>query len=150
MIYSVHMYLPHKFTHQGVGSREIGLEYPGVINGRLWNAQELKKALSPLRRFEQEYGVPVWVGEFSAVRWAEGGEQYLEDLVGVFDEYGWGWAYWSFAWWHGWNPNYDDQFFEGSSGWEEHRLGTRSKRWQTLREMFGSSPKTSAEGSTLK
>lgn len=94
--------------------------------------------MGPLRQFQKQHDVPVMVGEFSAVRWAEGGEQYLNDLAELFDEYGWSWHYFSATGWHGWNPDYNQNYpgKDGVGNWKKDYVGERSVRWQTLREIF--------------
>ena len=107
VIYTVHFYLPHNYTHQGVnGSRMIGA-YPGVSSdGRVWDKALLRRALEPVVRFQKQYNVPILVGEFGAARWAPGGEQYLADLIDIFEEYGWDWAYHAYREWHGWSAEH--------------------------------------------
>lgn len=138
LVYSVHMYEPHAFTHQGIYEWSMGAAYPGVVQGRYWDKAALASVLSPVAAFQHRYHVPVWVGEFSALRWAPGGEQYLKDLTKVFDDSGWGWCYFNFGFWHGWNPDYDNIYEkdEKTANYESHRVGESSLRWETLRQMF--------------
>jgi hypothetical protein len=79
----------------------------------------------------------VWVGEFSAVRWASGGEQYIRDLVNVFERNNMGWEYFSFGNWHGWNPDYDNIYTPPGEDPKAHYVGEKSLRWQTLKTIFG-------------
>ena len=106
IIYSVHMYDPLSFTHQGVmEGNPIGPEYPGMIGGVVWNKEKMKEILEPVRQYQKDYNVPVFVGEFSAIRWAPGDSaaRYLRDCIEVFEEFGWDWAYHAFREWQGWN-----------------------------------------------
>jgi len=137
MIYGVHVYKPHRFTHQGIRDISMGEIYPGMVGFRLWNKERLEQALAPLRRFQQQHDVPVLVGEFSAVRWAKGGEQYIKDLSAIFDDYGWSWLYFSATGWHGWNPDYNQHYPGRRTDASEDFLGDQSIRWQTLRDIFG-------------
>ena len=116
IIYSVHMYDPLSFTHQGVmDGNPIGPEYPGTIGGVLWNKEKMREMLEPVRQYQKDYNVPVFIGEFSAIRWAPGDSaaRYLRDCIEVFEEFGWDWAYHAFREWHGWNveigPDRDDK-----------------------------------------
>jgi len=146
IIYEAHMYQPHDFTHQGVGAKPIGYKYPGGIlwwSFTYWDADVLKGALYPLRRFQKKYNVPVWIGEFSAARWAEGGNQYLKDLIGIFDSDGLAWTYYCFKCWHGWNPDYADYGDYGESGVYDNSgdgkldyRGRNTARWSLLRAAF--------------
>ena len=137
IVYGAHMYQPHPFTHQGINERKVGVTYPGVINGRNWDKKQLKSVLEPLREFQVKYGVPVWIGEFSAARWAEGGERYLVDLVEVFNSYGWGWAVFNFKGYHAWNPDYDTVYrSDKPDDWKKSFLGDTSTRWKTLKKLF--------------
>jgi hypothetical protein len=105
VVYSVHMYKPHKFTHQGVYDNNSGIEYPGVIDGIYWDKAQLKKELQPVLEFQKKYNVHIYIGEFSAIRWAPGKSayNYLSDLIDIFEEYGWDWAYHAFREWDGWS-----------------------------------------------
>ncbi len=103
VIYQVHMYRPTIYTHQGVGRRALSGRYPGKINNEEWNKETLRKVLGPVREFQLKYDAKIYVGEFSAIRWAPGGAQYLEDCLSLFEEYGWDWSYHAFREWSGWS-----------------------------------------------
>jgi hypothetical protein len=105
LIYTVHMYEPHSFTHQGVYSDPAGVAYPGKIAGKEWNKKTLRRVLSPVRDFQLKYNLPIFVGEFSAVRWAPGDStyRYIKDCIELFEEYGWDWIYHAFREWDGWS-----------------------------------------------
>ena len=92
-------------------------------------------ALSILRKFQLKNQVPVWIGEFSAIRWAKGAEVYINDLVSIFEDYGWGWTYFSLNGWHGWNPDYNE-IQPKENEWKSHFVGTTSSRWATLKQLF--------------
>jgi aryl-phospho-beta-D-glucosidase BglC (GH1 family) len=133
LIWGAHVYLPHAFTTQP--KFESSLSYPGRIRMKYWDKASLKAALEPLQRFSQSHPGPVFIGEFSAVRWAKGGETYLTDLVSIFNEFGWGWAYFSATGWHGWNPDYSSDYGNNEQS-KQQLIGERSQRWQTLRTIF--------------
>lgn len=136
IILGVHVYLPIKFTHQDGKA----VTYPGRVNMKFWDKKKLQDSLGVLHDVSEKSGFPVLVGEFSAVRWASGGEQYLIDLASIFNEYGWGWLYFAAAGWHGWDPDYS-QVYPGKDGekkWQQTYKGNESKRWDTLRTIFGS------------
>ncbi|MDR0336490.1 MAG: glycoside hydrolase family 5 protein [Planctomycetaceae bacterium] len=105
VVYSVHMYVPHQFTHQGVYNAPVGLNYPGEINGKYWDKNALRHALRHTIEFAQDYGVAIYIGEFSAIRWAPDNSayRYLKDCIEIFEEEGWDWAYHAFREWDGWS-----------------------------------------------
>jgi hypothetical protein len=105
VVYSVHMYLPFAFTHQGVFEESRPVWYPGEIDGVRWDKEQIRKALKPVVDFQKEYRVHIYIGEFSAIRWAPGESayRYLSDVIDVFEENGWDWAYHAFREWHGWS-----------------------------------------------
>jgi aryl-phospho-beta-D-glucosidase BglC (GH1 family) len=106
IVYSVHMYEPLSFTHQGVlDGMPRGVSYPGSIDGKRWDKDAIRRALQPVREYQLDYAVPIYVGEFSAIRWAPGDSaaNYLRDVIDVCEEYQWDWAYHAWREWHGWN-----------------------------------------------
>ena len=98
VLYSVHVYLPHAFTHQGIKGRPTGLSYPGKIGKTHWDKERLQEALEPVVEFQRLYRVHVYVGEFSAVRWAPDNSacRYIRDAIDLFEQYGWDWTYHAF------------------------------------------------------
>lgn len=105
VIYSFHMYRPHSFTHQGVHNDRTGIAYPGRIDGQYWDREALREAMRPAIEFQEIFNVHMYVGEFSAIRWAPGdsGYNYLRDVIELFEEYGWDWSYHAFREWDGWS-----------------------------------------------
>ena len=105
VIYSVHFYMPGSFTHQGVHGRPTGIVYPGVIEGKKWDKDAMEKALAPVIEFQRKYNVPIYVGEFSVIRWAPGdsGAQWLRDAIEIFEANGWDWSYHAFREYDGWD-----------------------------------------------
>lgn len=137
LIYGVHMYVPHAFTHQGRPEHPERSKYPGYVKMRYWDVSALRKQLSSLREFQMKYKVPVLVGEFSAARWAEGAEQYLLDVADIFEEYGWSWFYHAYGEHHAWNPDYNTSFAtDDPKEWKPQYVGASSVRWKTLMTMF--------------
>lgn len=59
--------------------------------------------LAPVRDFQMRHKARIYVGEFSAVAWAEGADRYIADCIELFEEYGWDWSYHAFREWHGWD-----------------------------------------------
>ncbi len=104
VIYQVHMYVPTEFTHQGVyGGKPIA--YPNA--GRGWNREALGRILAPVLDFQRRHGARIYVGEFSAICWAEGADRYIADCISLFEEYGWDWTYHAFREWAGWSVEHE-------------------------------------------
>ena len=123
VLYTVHVYEPLIYTHQGVYPQYRAvpdLAYPVKGNDR----EALRKAIAPVRRFQMEHNARIFVGEFSVVAWAEGGAQYLRDAIGLFEEYGWDWTYHSYC-------NKQDKWF----GWSlEHSRKRKDPYFQYVME----------------
>lgn len=106
VIYQAHMYWPWEFTHQGIKTNQGGADgkdfdknsiaYPGTLDNQPLDKEALRRYLEPVREFQLEHGARIFIGEFSAVRWAPGAAQYLEDCISIFEEYGWDWTYHAF------------------------------------------------------
>lgn len=110
VIYQVHVYQPLTYTHQRVGSgRPNRLPYPSPATGNApaIDKEYLRKTLVPVLKFQKEHGCRIYVGEFSAVAWAEGAAQYLDDLISLFEEYGWDWSYHAFREYPGWSVEHE-------------------------------------------
>lgn len=123
IIYSFHFYTPQSsFTHQGVHAKDITLEegakkftntYPSVMDGTFWDKSKLEEDLKYVDEFQAKYKVPIYVGEFSVIRWApkEGAVNWLKDVIALFEARGWSWSYHAFREWHGWSLEHDEQFW---------------------------------------
>ena len=106
VVYSCHMYVPSEFTHQGVFRHTTrSFAYPGAIDGVLWDKAALEQALQPVVEFQKRYNVHIYIGEFSAIRWApdESAFRYLRDVIDIFEDHGWDWSYHAFREWDGWS-----------------------------------------------
>ncbi|MDD5570552.1 MAG: cellulase family glycosylhydrolase [Bacteroidales bacterium] len=108
IIYSPHFYEPHLFTHQTLYGNITHYSYPGVIGGKYYDKDTLKKLLQPVKNFQDKYRVPIYVGEFSAIRWAPNNSayNYIRDCIEIFEEYNWDWSYHAFREYQGWDVEY--------------------------------------------
>jgi hypothetical protein len=80
-----------------------------MINKKIYDADVLRAILKPVREFQLAYNAHIYVGEFSAIRWAPGASQYLSDAINIFESYGWDWTYHAFREWPGWSVEHADQ-----------------------------------------
>jgi endoglucanase len=101
VVYGLHLYQPHEFTHQRLPGYPDPIAYPG--NG--WDKLRLAQVMDEARRFAAKHKVPMFIGEFSCVRWAPAGscQRYLADAISLFEAEGWGWAYHCWRCYQGWD-----------------------------------------------
>jgi len=132
VVYSVHMYMPLQFTHQGVNEIPVGVTYPGEIKGKRWDKESLRKSLKNVVEYARDYGVHIYVGEFSAIRWApdNSAQRYLKDCIEIFEEQGWDWCYHAFREWQGWSVEHTTEKANTKPS------ATRTDREQLLRDWF--------------
>lgn len=114
IVYSVHFYNPLAFTEQGLQTT-VPLSYPSTAGSPLGvvNKTTLSNSLTPVRQFMATYGVPIYVGEFSAVRWAPGTSAYnwVSDAISLFEAAGWSWNYHEWRGYAGWDAEIPESFF---------------------------------------
>jgi endoglucanase len=137
VVYSVHMYLPHGFTHQGVRGNPTGISYPGKVGKEDWDKVKLRATLQPVIEYQRQHNVHIYIGEFSAIRWAPGQSayNYLRDLIDIFEEHGWDWSYHAFREWDGWSV-------EHGADPKDHRPSPQpTEREQLLRGWFAKNAK---------
>ncbi|HOY86675.1 MAG TPA: cellulase family glycosylhydrolase [Methylotenera sp.] len=117
IVYSIHYYTPHEITHQKVNASWIRtIPYPASIGMGLgkwdaergatfWNIRQMEFDLRHVIDFQLRYKLPIYVGEFSCVRWAPNGSQqrYISDCIELFRKYGWSWTYHEYRGWPGWD-----------------------------------------------
>ena len=135
VIYEVHMYIPSEYTHQGVnGGWSPRRKWPD--ESRRWNKAMLREKLAPVVAFAKRHRARIFVGEFSAIAWAEGAENYLRDCIELFDECGWDWCYHAFNEWRGWNVEY-----AGDSLKTLRRVGDTPRKWVLIEGVQGKKKK---------
>lgn len=108
VVYSVHMYEPSEFTMQGVSpDQPTGVIYPGKISGAFWDRAKMEKSLQVVADYQKHYHAAIYIGEFSAIRWAPGAVDWLRDAITIFEKNGWDWSYHAFREWEGWSVEYN-------------------------------------------
>lgn len=133
IIYSFHMYEPATFTHQGLYNNPSHIYYPGNISGSEWNRATMKKLLEEIRKWQDRNNADIYVGEFSAIRWAPGESAYyyLRDCIELFEEMGWDWSYHAFREYDGWSVEHGNDRNNIQPG------KTPTLRQQLLMEWYG-------------
>jgi len=104
VLYSFHIYEP--FTYTNLALNQGKYSYPGNIvsasdksKKEYWDCKKLKSYLDPVRKFQAKHNIPssqILVGEFGGHRASKGIHHYFKDLTGIFNEYGWHHAVYSF------------------------------------------------------
>ena len=137
VVYSAHMYVPGSFTHQGVHGPSKPVHYPGDTEGKHWDKAQLELALKPVIDFQKNYNVHIYVGEFSAIRWAPDNSayRYLKDLIDIFEAHDWDWTYHAFREWQGWSVEH------GPDPKDAHPVASPTDRQQLLRDWYGRNEK---------
>lgn len=122
IIYSVHAYQPHPYTHQGIKdltNTDLAKAYlqtqrpwPGDFgDDGHWDKNRLVKEFEPVMMFlSRNPDARIYVGEFSVVRWAPNAAEYLRENIEIFEKYGWDWTYHSFREYNGWSLEFDNQY----------------------------------------
>lgn len=104
IIYGVHIYNPHSFTHQGLAHRKKNKQWPFDVNGVLWDKTRLSLEIEPYIDFLERYGLVGWVGEFSSVTWEPTSDKWLCDLLSILSRHeNISWSYWGFSGHDAWN-----------------------------------------------
>jgi endoglucanase len=132
VVYSIHMYSPAEFTHQGVGGRPHPVYYPSQIGGTYWDINQQRKLYQPIVDFQKKYNATIYIGEFSVVRWApaKDAEQCLSDFITIMEENGWSGAYHAFREWNGWSVEYDSNIMD------QNPVNYTTKRKQILLDWY--------------
>jgi len=99
LLYSFHMYEPYRYTTRRINQGRFA--YPGTIpNPTLeWDKGALEEFFRPISIWQEKHNIPasqIFVGEFGCDRTAQGAERYLGDLIEIFNEKGWHWAFYAF------------------------------------------------------
>lgn len=116
IFYQFHFYLPGIYTHQGVGEASKAkfkeghvLTYPSAMEGSaMIDRTALSRMLQPVRDFQKQYGAKLFCGELSAIRWAPGAEQYIDDVISLLEELQCSWTYHAYREWQGWSVEHDE------------------------------------------
>lgn len=97
VLYSLHMYEPWDYVSRMNNGRHA---YEEV------DFDSLQSLITPVVKWQEKNQIPsnqVLVGEFGVFRMNPGAGKYLADLISIFDQQGWHWAYYAFREddWHG-------------------------------------------------
>lgn len=103
VLYAFHFYEPWVYTTFRVNRGRFAYpdRMPGGREGSVsrWSVEVLRQRVAPVRRWSREHGVPssrIVASEFGVDRRVLGAQQYLADLIPIFNESGWHWAFYTF------------------------------------------------------
>ncbi len=99
VVYSFHMYEPATFTSQGINGYPEPVVYPGIG----FSSTTLYDYMLEARTIAARDSVPMFIGEFSCLRWGPGCTQYLTDVTTQFGNENWGWTYHAWRNYQGWD-----------------------------------------------
>jgi len=112
VVYSVHMYQPNAFTGQTSITGNAGsFDWP-------YPNYNMAGDLAAVSKFQNDYNAHIYVGEFSATRWAgftaaappsekSAAYLYIKDCINIFEANNWDWTFFGFRA-TGWSSEYDD------------------------------------------
>lgn len=125
IVYSFHFYRPYTLTHQGIGptTPPLGAIYPGTIDGIAYDSAMLHRSMRPAVEYQNRYRVPIYVGEFSCIRWAPQGSalKWLRDVTAILEHEGWDWTYHAYREYHGWSVEHSEAMDDLRGGQETDR-----------------------------
>ena len=154
IVYSVHNYQPHAYTHQGIQNLtgtdlahafgQMGQGWPGTFGdgaGGVWNKDRLRQELAPAVEFARKNNVRMYVGEFGVARWAPNAADYLKDNIELFEEFGWDWTNHAFRESTIWSFEHDETFSKPNDAKLSPTETDRAKVLKSFLKLNASSPK---------
>jgi len=134
LMYNFHMYLPFDYTHQGLRGRPRGIDYPNAQ----FNADTIIKRFKAVKKWSDNHGYKIFLGEFNAVRWAKNSEAYVQDVINAANLYEFEWCYFAFKPnYRFWNPYYEiGNPNSTSSKYYLKNNGIDSQQWLLLQYYF--------------
>jgi len=105
VLYSIHMYEPYTYTNRKQNQGRF--VYPGEIpddafnpaSAHRWDGEALRRFFAPVDAWRQKHHLGpgrLLVGEFGVERRTRGADRYLADLIDLFEERRWHWAFYAF------------------------------------------------------
>ncbi len=91
------MYEPFEYTNRKTNKGL--LNYPGKIKDTYWNKKILEEYLNEVNNFQKINNITsnrILVGEFGGHRQTKGLHKYFEDLISIFKENNWHFAFYAF------------------------------------------------------
>ncbi len=136
LVVEIHVYEPMAFSHQNVWDSTVALvQYPGQINGALWNKEKIEKLFQSAVAFMEQHNIPLFVGEFSSPRWTgKMGSEYLEDIIQICEESRIAWTYHAYREASIWDPE------KSNIDREDDERKSSTPRLEMLKSYFARNP----------
>jgi hypothetical protein len=97
ILYSFHMYEPYEYTDHKTNKGRFS--YPGKIQGKYWDKKTLNDYMKPVVEFQENNKISsnrILIGEFGGDRFAGGLPEYFKNLISIFREEKWHFAFYAF------------------------------------------------------
>ncbi len=114
ILYSFHFYAPWNYTtyrvNKGRYSYPNAMPVGGSGDTRPWTSANLRSCIQPVIEWAKRFNIApeaIVVGEFGCDRRVGGAKEYLGDLIAIFDEHHWHWAFYSYR-----SPDWDGMDYE--------------------------------------
>jgi hypothetical protein len=122
---------------QGISTNTVSLSYPSAATAdtAAMDQSTLFAQLAPVRQFVNQFKVPLYVGEFSCVRWAPGltAYHYVADSIALFEAEGYSWTYHAWRSYPGWDAELPESFFAQFPDVDAMPQGWLSADWVSAR-----------------
>ncbi len=123
VLYSFHCYYPWEYTAWRINKERFS--YPDKMpkgsskKTARWTQQNLLNHIQPVVKWAKKNQIEtnrIVAGEFGCDRKVSGAKEYLSDLISIFNEKGWHWAFYTFR-----SPDWEGMDYE---------LGTEKVNWK--------------------
>jgi hypothetical protein len=132
VLYSVHMYEPYDFTSNKNFTHGAQYSYPGNVtfgDGTiLWNRATILEYFKPFENWIKKHTIPmnrIVVSEFGCMRRNPGAASYLDDLMAIFEDKKYHWAFYAYRE-DGWD-GYDYEIGTGALPWSYWQAAGRGE-----------------------
>jgi hypothetical protein len=153
ILYSFHFYTPWNYTtyrvNQGRYSYPKAMPVGWAENTRSWTSADLRRCVQPVVEWANRFNIgpeAIVAGEFGCDRRVGGAREYLSELVDLFNDHQWHWAFYSFraADWDGMDyelgvEKLDWKYWQGREEGKAHEQLIRrhdNPLWQVLKKQF--------------
>ncbi len=139
IIYTAHIYNPHRYTHQRIGVDEAlnsePIFYPSEMDVLGYvDKPYLKGVMSDIMNFNNTYHKPLMITEFSNTLWSPNGETYIKDMIEIFNQQNLSWTYFTVGspYYYGWDARFIGEVNEDGTKSYSY-LGADAPRYQAIK-----------------